>query len=80
MQVIIVYPSARRVEALVLSIGRRVIRVVPRRSADTLELRLNYGRWTDESGVPVEFESFVAAPDVDVRSILKMPEAYAAAS
>jgi hypothetical protein len=80
MQVIILYPSARRVEALVLSIGRRVIRVVPRRSADTLELRLNYGRWTDERGVPVEFESFVAAPDVDVRSILKMPEAYAAAS
>jgi hypothetical protein len=80
MQVIILDPSARRVEALVLSIGRRVIRVVPRRSADTLELQLSYGRWTDESGVPVEFESFVAAPGVDVRSMVKMPEAYAAAS
>jgi hypothetical protein len=33
MQVIILYPSARRVEGLVQSVGRHVIRVVPRQSA-----------------------------------------------
>ncbi len=80
MQAMIRYPNGRRVEALVLSIGRNVIRMVPRQGADTVELRLSYGRWTDESGVPIEFESFVAADGVDIRYILNTPEAYAAAS
>jgi hypothetical protein len=80
MQVIILYPGAQRVEALALTIGRNVIRVVPRESADTVELRLSHGRWTDESGVPIEFESFVAAPGVDIRGMLTMPPICAAAS
>ena len=80
MHVIILYPGAQRVEALALNIGRDVIRVVPHGSADTVELRLNHGRWTDENGVPVEFESFVAVPGVDIRGMLETPRTRAAAS
>ena len=80
MQTIILYPGNQRVEGLVLSIGRYTIRVVPRHSADAVELRLSQGRWTDESGVPIEFESFIAAADFDIRSILEMPQDCAVAS
>ena len=80
MHVIILYPDAQRVEALALTIDRDVIRVVPRGSADTVEYRLNYGQWTDENGVPVEFESFIAVPGVDIRGMLETPRARAMAS
>ena len=80
MQTIIRYPNAQRVEALVLSIGRFTIRVVPRHSADTIELRLSQGQWTDENGAPIDFEAFVAAADVDISNILDIPLACAAAS
>lgn len=59
MEAIIRYPNAQRIEVLVLSVGRFTMRVVPRRSADTIELKLDYGQWTDEAGVPIEFESFL---------------------
>jgi hypothetical protein len=80
MQVIILYPGGQRLEALALTIGPDVMRVVPRESADTVELRLSHGRWTDESGVPIEFEAFVAAPGIDIRGLLTMPRTCAAAS
>jgi len=80
MQTIIRYPNSHTVEALVLSIGRYAMRVVPRASDDTIELKLNYCQWTDESGVPIEFESFVLAADDDIRSMLEMPQVCVAAS
>jgi hypothetical protein len=80
VQTIILYPNAQRVEALVLSIGRNAIRVVHPQTADTVELRRSRGQWADESGVPIEFESFIAAADFDIRSILEMPQAYPVAS
>ena len=61
MQAIICYPNEQRVEVLVLSVGRFTMRVLPRRSADTIELKLAYGQWTDETGVPIEFDAFVAS-------------------
>jgi hypothetical protein len=80
MQAIILYPDTRRTEVLVLSIGRYSMRVVPRNSVDTIEVTFSYGEWSDESGVPIEFESFVLNDDEDIRSILEMPEVCLAAS
>ena len=80
MQAIILYPDTRRTEVLVLSIGRYAMRVVPRNSVDTIEVTCSYGEWSDESGVPIEFESFVLNDDEDIRSILEMPEVCLAAS
>jgi hypothetical protein len=75
MQAIIRYPDNRRVEVLVLSVGRYTIRAVPRESSDTLELRQSYGQWADEWGAPIEFESLVASGDEDIRGLLEMPAA-----
>jgi len=80
MQAIILYPDAQRIEALVVPVGRYAIRAVPVNSDDTIELRLNYGQWEDETGVPIEFEAFLIDDENDIRSILRMPEACSAAS
>ena len=63
LQTIIRYPNAHRVESLVVSVDRLAMRVVPCDGDDTVELRLSYGRWIDESGEPVEFEAFIAGDD-----------------
>jgi hypothetical protein len=51
----------RRVSALVLSFGQFTMRILPQGARDTAELTFHYGQWTDEGGLPVEFEAFVAA-------------------
>jgi hypothetical protein len=61
MQAIIRYPDARRVEVLVLSVGRFTMRVVAPGTSDTTELKFDYGQWTDETGVSIEFDSLLAS-------------------
>jgi len=78
LHTIIRYPNDQRVEALVLSIGRFAMRVVPHGMADTIELSLNSGQWTDESGVPIELESFFQ--EGDMSSTFEMPAVRAAVS
>ena len=46
--------------------------------ADTIELSLNSGQWTDESGVPIELESFFQ--EGDMSSTFEMPAVRAAVS
>lgn len=70
MEAIIRYPNGRRSEVLVLSVGKFAMRVVSPGSVDTMELTCNYGEWTDQAGVPIQFESFVASGAHEVRAIL----------
>jgi hypothetical protein len=56
------------------------MRVVPRHADDAVELVRQYEQWIDETGVPVEFESFVVDDDNDIRDILEMSEVRSAAS
>lgn len=60
VQVTFSYPDGPKIEAVLLSRGRYSMRLVPRGVADTLELRLSYGQWSDENGVPVEIEWLVS--------------------
>ena len=78
IQATILYPDGRRVEAVVLAIGRHSIRAIPRDGADTLELSLQYGQWCDETGAPVEVESLLSDGDASV--FAGMSEAYEAAA
>ena len=80
MQTIIRYPNAQRVEALVLALGPYSMRLLPRGAEDAIALRRRYGQWTDESGVPVEFESFVAGAGIDIGGLLETAQLGAAAS
>jgi hypothetical protein len=79
MQAILLYPDDQRIEAVVLSVGRYYMRVVPRDADDTIELVLRYGQWTDESGVPVEFDAFVVGDDNGIHNIAEMSEFRSAA-
>ena len=36
------------------------MRLISRDGDDTLELRLNRGKWSDEDGVPVELEALIS--------------------
>ncbi len=71
MEAIILYPDQKRLEVLVLSVGRYTIRVVAPHRDDTMELSSSYGQWIDESGTPIEFESFVASGPDDVRRVME---------
>jgi hypothetical protein len=59
MQAIIRYPNSQRVEVVVLHVGRFSMRVIAPGSSDTTELKLDYGQWTDEAGVSIEFDSLI---------------------
>jgi hypothetical protein len=72
MQATIRHPDAQRV--VVLSIGQFLMRVAPRDAEDAVELTLQYGQWTDESGMPIEFESFVVDDENDFRMLYMLRE------
>ena len=59
MEAIISYRDGRRVEVLVATVGRFTMRVIARESGDATDLRLDYGQWVDEAGMPVEFDAFL---------------------
>jgi hypothetical protein len=46
------------------------MRIARHNTDDTIELCQSYGQWADETGCPVEFESFLAVDHVDLNSAL----------
>jgi hypothetical protein len=55
MHTILQYPNGRRADGIILSASQDIMRVVVRRSADTVELRRVGGVWTSEDGSRIEF-------------------------
>ena len=70
MYTVIVFPGGRQVDALLLSASPERLRVVIPGRADTAEFQLIEGRWTSESGVPVELGALIAADSVDAARVL----------
>ena len=70
MYTVIVFPGGRQVDALLLSASPERLRVVIPGRADTAEFQLIEGRWTSESGVPVELGALIAAYSVDAARVL----------
>ncbi len=62
MHLILRYPNGRRVEALVLLRGERVMRVAVRGRNETLEFRLVSNRWISEDGQRVSIEAVLSDP------------------
>ena len=60
VQATICYPDGRRIEVVLLSISAHSMRLISREGADTLELRLDCGQWSDELGVPVQLEALIS--------------------
>ena len=56
MHTILLYPNGRRADGIILSASDHIMRVVVRRSGDTVELRNVDGVWTSDDGSRVEFE------------------------
>ena len=67
MYTILRYESGRRVEGLMLSASRNLIRLVLRNQGDTGEFQRVYGVWTAEDGSAVEFESMIMGDHTDIR-------------
>jgi hypothetical protein len=66
MHTSLLYPNGRRADGFILSISEDTMRVVLKRSADTVELRRVGGDWTSEDGSRIEFESLLIAGDIDL--------------
>jgi hypothetical protein len=61
MHTILLYPNGRRADGIILSASYDLMRVVLKRSADTVELRRVGGVWTSEDGSRIEFEMLAIA-------------------
>jgi hypothetical protein len=61
MHTILLYQNGRRADGIILSASQDIMRVVVKRSADTVELRRVGGVWTYENGSPIEFELLAIA-------------------
>jgi hypothetical protein len=66
MNVIICQTNSQRLEGVLLAAGKYRLRVMLPGAPDVTELNLEYGQWTLETGEPVELESFVAEPSLDL--------------
>jgi hypothetical protein len=51
--------SGQRTEGILLAVSSGCLRIVTPKFQDTMELRMVDGRWTSESGRPVEIESMI---------------------
>ena len=60
MQLTLLYPGSRRIDAVVLTANHDRMRIVLPNRRDTVELRLTGNRWTSEEGESVEIEAVVA--------------------
>jgi hypothetical protein len=60
VQATICYPDGTRIEAILLSIDGHSMRLISREGDDTMELRLDRGKWSDEHGVAVELEALIS--------------------
>jgi hypothetical protein len=61
MHTILLYPNGRRADGIILSASQDMMRVVVKRSADTVELRHVDGVWTSDEGSRIEFELLMVA-------------------
>lgn len=61
MHTILLYPNGRRAEGIILSVSEDTMRVVVKRSSDTIELRRVGSGWTSEDGSRIEFELLAIA-------------------
>jgi hypothetical protein len=83
MHTILLYTNGRRAEGIILSASRDIMRVVVKRTADTVELRRVGGFWTREDGSRIEFESLVMAGNTSVnggRDFETRPRTFTAGS
>ena len=80
MYTLIVFPGGRQVDALLLSASADRLRVVMPGRADAAEFRLIDGRWTSESGGPVELGAILAEDAGEATRVLASarPRAFAA--
>ena len=69
MHLILIYPGGRNMDALLVSATQDLMRVVIRGRGDTSEFKLMEGRWTSESGVPVELGAMLADATTDLSQI-----------
>jgi hypothetical protein len=60
MQVIILYPTGKRMEGLILAVTPERMRLAVRNRNETIELRQIDGQWLTDEGDPVEFDAIVA--------------------
>jgi hypothetical protein len=60
VQATICYPDGTRIDAILLAMDGHSMRLISRDGADTLELRLDRGKWSDEDGVPVELDALIS--------------------
>ena len=60
MQLTLLYPGSRRIDAVVLAANHDRMRIVLQNRRDTVELHLKGNRWTSEEGESVEIEAVVA--------------------
>lgn len=61
MHTILLYPNGRRAEGIILSASEDTMRVVVKRTTDTIELRRVGSGWISENGSRVEFELLAIA-------------------
>ncbi|MGD0869768.1 MAG: hypothetical protein ABSB88_09475 [Bryobacteraceae bacterium] len=60
MQLTLLYPGSRRIDAVVLAADYGRMRIVIPNRRDTVELRLTGRQWTSEEGESVEIEAILA--------------------
>jgi hypothetical protein len=66
MHMILLYPNGRNVDALLLSATPGLMRVVIRGRGETSEFKFIEGRWTSESGVPIEVGALLSGETTDL--------------
>jgi hypothetical protein len=60
------FPAGRRIEGVLLAIGRYEMRVALPEQQDTVEFRLVDGYWTAEDGERIELDALVHIPPTAV--------------
>jgi len=70
MQMILVYPSGRRADAVLLSVGKNQMRIAVKHHTDAVELRQMEGEW----GLAVQFDAITTdGPDDAARFCSQLP-------
>jgi len=60
------YPSGLTIEAIILAVGGERMRIVAANHRDTAELHSINGCWYTEANEPIEIDSIIQIPGVDV--------------
>ncbi|HUI58008.1 MAG TPA: hypothetical protein VLY04_23695 [Bryobacteraceae bacterium] len=74
MQMILVYPSGRRADAVLLSVGKSKMRIAIKGHTDVVELRQVDGEWMTERGLVVQFDAITTdGPNDAARFCSQLP-------